>query len=108
MIYLLSVFSSLLLVVAAYGIKRYFDDRMAARAVVSGISETLEKKLAECIGETSANTGLVRERLTIFEKALGNAISQFADIVKETRVSELDSRAKTAGQILRPGRRMLP
>lgn len=84
MIYLVTVFACLLLVVIAYAVKRYFDDREAARG----------------------DTGLVRERLIVFEKALANAISQFAEIVKETRVSELDNRAKTAGQVLRQGRRM--
>lgn len=82
--YLLIVFASLLLAVIAYAVKRFFDDRAAARG----------------------DTGLVKERLAVFEKALANAISQFAEIVKETRVSELDNRAKTAGQMLRQGRRM--
>ena len=71
-----------------YGVKRYFDDRKEIRA---GSDEAVV---------------LVRERLLVFEKALANAIVQFAEIVKETRASELDNRAKTAGQVLRPSRRM--
>lgn len=74
------------LCIVAYAVKRFFDDRSAARA----------------------DSGLVAERLKVFEKALANAIAEFAEIVKVTRVSELDNRAKTAGQILRPGRRAPP
>lgn len=96
----------LLQAIVAYAVKRYFDDRAEARAIVSGISESLEERLAECIIEVGANTGIVKDRLTVFEKALANAIGQFAEIVKETRQSELEVRAKTAGQAVRLGRRM--
>lgn len=72
------------LVIIAYAVKRYFDDREASRG----------------------DTGLVRERLLVFEKALANAIAQFAEIVKETRMSELDNRAKTAGSGIKHSRRM--
>ena len=102
----LYAFLSVWTLVIAYGVKRFFDDRADARNVVCGISESLEERLCECITSVDANTGVVRERLTIFEKALANAISQFAEIVKETRSSELESRARTAGQALKLGRRM--
>jgi hypothetical protein len=100
------LFFSVLLALAIYSVKRHFDDRAAARDAVCGISESLEERLCECIVAVQENTGLVRERLTVFEKALANAIGQFAEIVKETRASELESRAKTAGSGIRLGRRM--
>lgn len=102
---ILDILACLLLAVVAYAVKRFFDDRKEAREVLTGLSRTLEQRLEKCIDATGDTTGLVRERLSVFEKALANAIVQLAEIVKETRVSELDHRAKTAGQLLRQGRR---
>lgn len=100
-----SVFYFAGVAIFGYATKRYFDDRAAARDVVSGISESLETRLSECIVAINDNSGLVKERLTVFEKALANAISQFAEIVKETRSSELETKAKTIGQALKLGHR---
>lgn len=102
---ILDLLACLGLCVVAYAVKRHFDDKKEAREVESGISNLLSAELRLCRNEIVDNTGLVRERLSVFERALANAISQFAEIVKETRVSELDSRAKTAGQLLKQGRR---
>lgn len=98
-----SVFYFAWVAIIGYATKRYFDDRAAARTLLTG---TLEQRITECIAVIEANTGVVRERLTVFEKALANAIAQFAEIVKETRSSELETKAKAAGQALKLGRRM--
>lgn len=108
-------FGSLALV--AYAVKRYFDDRAAARLAESGIAEALVKQmgqLAAALSETEsklqlqldANSGVVRDRLRVFEDALKNAISQFAEIVASTKESEIQNKARIAGALARGGRRM--
>lgn len=98
-----SVILALLAGIAFYATKRYFDDRAASREV----DKVLSKHLAELMPllEAILHDGtFTRERLAVFEKALGNAITQFDALVS----GMLKDKAKTAGAVIRMGRRMPP
>lgn len=92
--------------VAAYAVKRYFDDRSAARAQEQKLSSEALEKLVALTAALESNGVLVRERLGVFEAALKNAITQFAEIVSSTKESELQNKARIAGALIKSGRRM--